>query len=227
MNPSFFGIGTWLQGQLGNFGLLGQMLILFVVFFLDAVLFPMLPEAFVLYFYTIVPTVDFRLLSHRGDLIATAGLILTVVLIAELLANGFLYSLVKWKKHRIPHRLQHAMNKWREFLLFRDERVILLNRVVPIMPFMGAFAAISPWDPRKAFAYLVIGGAVKYGLLLLVVGVAGLVFDPSLGWQFTLGLILAIVALSLLSQAWLQRRLRAQKRDAAMAQAPLAPEELR
>ncbi|MCA1814418.1 MAG: hypothetical protein LC624_10785 [Halobacteriales archaeon] len=227
MNPSFFGIGTWLQSQLGNFGLLGQMVILFVVFFLDAVLFPMLPEAFVLYFYTIVPTVDFRLLSHRGDLIATASLILTVVLLAEVLANGFLFTVVRWKKHAIPHRLQHAMNKWREFLLFRDERVILLNRVVPIMPFMGAFAAISPWDTRKAFLYLVVGGAMKYGLLLLIVGVAGLVFDPSLGWQFTIGLILAIVVLSFASQVWLQRRLRAQQRAAAMAQAPLAPEESR
>jgi hypothetical protein len=92
------------------------------------------------------------------------------------------------------------------------------------MPFMGAFTAISPWNPRKAFGYLVLGGAVKYGLLLLVVGVAGLVFDPSLGWQFTLGLIVAIVALSLVSQMWLQRRMRAQQREAAMAQAPLPPE---
>jgi hypothetical protein len=199
------GFGAWLQSTLGSFGVPGQLAILFIVFFIDAVLFPMLPEAFVVLFYQTLPTFDTGI-SRRADLVITAATLLVVVLAAEVLANLFLYSLVKWKKERVPAKLTKAMNKWREFLVVSDERVVLLNRIVPIMPFTGAFIAVSPWDPKRAFSYLAIGGAVKYGAVIGVVALAGLVFDPRQTWWVSVGLIVVILGISIVSHTWMHRR---------------------
>lgn len=207
MSLSAATFGTWLQDTLGQFGIKGQLAILFIVFFVDAVLFPMLPEAFVVFFYQAIPTFDTRF-SARADLVLTASVILLVVLAAEVFANAFLYGLVKWKGHRLPRRLTRAMNKWREFLLVSDERCVLLNRVVPILPFTGAFMAVSPWSPRKAMGYLMLGGALKYGALIGVVASAGLVFDPAQTWWVSLGLVAVILLISAASHGYLRRRLR-------------------
>ncbi|HEV8359570.1 MAG TPA: hypothetical protein VGR28_03840 [Candidatus Thermoplasmatota archaeon] len=199
--------GAWLTGLLGGFGIRGQLAILFIVFFIDAVLFPMLPEAFVVLFYNTIPTIDTRF-SDRTDLIVTAATVLVVVLAAELAANAFLYGLVKWKGHRMPRKMTRAMNKWREFLFVSDERIVLLNRLVPVMPFTGAFIAVSPWDARKAMGYLVLGGALKYGALIAIVGAAGLVFDPRQTWWISIGLVVGILMISLASHGYLKRRVR-------------------
>jgi len=173
----------------------------------DAVLFPMLPEAFVVLFYSTIPTVDTRF-SPRTDIVLTAALVLFVVLAAEVAANGLLYALMKAYREKLPRRLERAMNKWREFLIFSDERVVLLNRVVPVMPFTGAFIAVSPWSVRRAMGYLVLGGALKYGFLISVVALAGLWFDPRQTWWLSLGLVIAVLTVSFASHGYLRRRVR-------------------
>lgn len=200
--------GAWLQASLGGLGVPGQLAMLFIIFFVDAVLFPMLPEAFVVLFYQTLPTFDTRF-SDRTDLILTAATLLVVILAAEVLANTFLYSLMKWKQERLPKRLIKAMNKWRQFLVVSDERIVLLNRVVPIMPFTGAFIAVSPWNPKLAMAYLALGGALKYGAVIAIVAIAGLVFDPQQTWWISVALIVVILAISGVSHVLLKKRLKA------------------
>lgn len=197
--------GTWLQDTLGGFGVKGQLAVLFIIFFVDAVLFPMLPEAFVVVFYQTLPTFDTRF-SERTDLLLTAATLLVVILAAEVAANAFLYALVKWKHDKLPKRLTKAMNKWRQFLFVSDERVVLLNRIVPVMPFTGAFIAVSPWNPRIAMGYLALGGALKYGAVIAVVAWAGLVFDRQATWWISLALIVVIVAISAIAQVYLRKK---------------------
>lgn len=201
--------GAWLEGALAPFGVKGQLAVLFIVFFVDSVLFPMLPEAFVVLFYNTLPTIDTRF-SDRADLIVTAAVLLLVVLAAELAANAFLYALVRWKGHRLPKRLTKAMNQWREFLILSDERIVLLNRLVPVMPFTGAFIAVSPWNPQKAMAFLALGGALKYGSMIAILAIAGRVFDPRQTWWISVALIVAILGVSVVSHGWLKRRVKAQ-----------------
>lgn len=208
MSLSAASFGDWLQGILGQFGVAGQLTLLFVVFAVDALLFPMLPEAFVVLLYPSIPIIDYSRLGPRGDLLMKAAMVLVVVLAAEVAANGLLYGLVKWKQHRLPRALTRAMNKWREFLVLSDERLVLLNRIVPVVPFTGAFIAVSPWRPRRAMGYLVVGGALKYGAVIAVVGVAGLIFDPRQTLWLSLALIAGILALSVASHGYLRRRLR-------------------
>jgi membrane-associated protein len=214
--------GAWLQAVLGGFGIKGQLAVLFIVFFVDAVLFPMLPEAFVVLFYNTIPTIDTRF-GDRTDLVFTAVVILLVVLAAEMAANGFLYALVKWKGHKLPQRLTRAMNKWREFLILSDERVVLLNRVVPVMPFTGAFIAVSPWNPQKAMGYLALGGAVKYGGMIAIMAYAGTIFDPRQTWWISLALVLGILVVSVASHGLLRKRFKA-RAESAKGPAPMVAE---
>ena len=44
-----------------------------------------------------------------------------------------------------------------------DERIILVNRVVPVVPLMGAFIATMKWDPRKSLFYVFIGENLRHG----------------------------------------------------------------
>src|SRR2546428_2923795 len=69
----------------------------------------------------------------------------------------------------MPRWLEGAMKKWTSFLLVQDERVILMNRAVPVIPMVGAFIATLGWDYRRSMAYVAIGGLAKYAILLYVV----------------------------------------------------------
>lgn len=75
-----------------------------------------------------------------------------------------LYYVVK--RVRVPPRVQRIVHKYTKFLVLGDEKLLLLNRVAPMIPFAGAFIAISEWDPKKCAAYIVTGCVVKYGIIL-------------------------------------------------------------
>lgn len=206
MSLTTMSFGDWLLGTLSQFGVPGQLAILFTIFFVDAMLFPLLPEAFVVILYpSIQITTRF---NDRTNLLITATTVLLVVLSAEALANFFLYALVKWKGDRLPKRLTRAMNKWRSFLLLSDERAVLLNRIVPVMPFTGAFIAVSPWNVRKAMGYLVLGGALKYGALIAAIAIGSvLIPDPHATWWVSIGLLVIVLAISGVSQWWMRRKM--------------------
>ena len=161
----------------------GELAFLFVVLCLDAMLVPTLPELFVLLFALENP-------SNVGWVL----LLLVVVVVAELTGNGILYFVVK--RLGLPKLFDKAMKKWVSFLAVHDERVILVNRVAPILPFVGAVVATMKWNPRKSFLYIFVGGAAKYTALLTFVLVFNQVFDPNTARNATISMILAIVIVS-------------------------------
>lgn len=75
-----------------------------------------------------------------------------------------LYYVVK--RVRIPQRVQRIVHKYTNFLVLGDEKLLLLNRIAPMIPFAGAFIAISNWDPKKCAIYIVIGCVLKFGVIL-------------------------------------------------------------
>src|SRR6266540_441310 len=95
---------------------------------------------------------------------------------------------------------------WTALLLVRDERVILLNRLAPVVPFVGAFIATLRWDFRRSIAYVAVGALAKYAILLFVVFEVGVAYDVGTARWITLGLIVAVVALSLVGSFLLRRR---------------------
>jgi len=175
-----------------SFGPVGLAAFLFAVFFLDAMAVPMLPEFFVMVFFASNPSLGW------------AATLLAVVCIAEVSSNYFLYAMVK--RRGLPHFLEKRMKMWVSFLIVSDERLILVNRVVPVVPFMGAFIATMKWDVRKSLAYVAVGGAVKYALLMAFVSVAFAWFERGTARSVTLLLIAAVVAVSMVQSHRARRK---------------------
>ena len=137
-------LGDWLFSLFDGLGEPGVLLCIFVLFFIDAVIFPTLPEVFFLLGLDQNPTVSF------------GCELLFVAILGELAGIFLLYYIVK--KIRVPARVSRIAEKYINFLVVSDERIILVNRIAPMIPFLGAFIAlIKTWDPRKCTFYIVLG----------------------------------------------------------------------
>ena len=190
-----------LTSLFGSLGPVGSLVILVIIFALDAALFPALPEVWIVVTYTYRPT------EMLGP-VAWAGLLLAMAVAGDVLGTSLLYVAVRrWvvQRRRMPRWLERAMKKWTGFLLVQDERVIVMNRVVPVIPMVGAFIAALGWDYRRSMAYVAIGGLAKYAILLYVVFAIGLAYDVATARWITLALVGVVVGLSFVV-SWLRRR---------------------
>ncbi len=163
-------------------GIAGILISVFIVFYVDAVIFPALPELFTIGFFLLEPTIWF------------AFEILLTIMLAEVLGFTTLYFIVK--RVRVPKVIEKAATKYCKFLVVSDEKVILVNRVAPVIPFVGAFAALQDWNYGKCILYTLIGGVLKYGVILALANVfyAYLSSDAAL-WASVI-LVLAVIAIS-------------------------------
>lgn len=203
-------LGEWLSGIFAFLGPLGTFAALYLVFVVDAAVFPTLPELFfVLSFAYRVPAWD--------PLLWAVGL-LAMVLAGEATGNTLMYLWVRRlvvDRGRMPSWLERVMRRWTEFLLVRDERIILVNRVAPVVPFVGAFMATLGWNFRRSLAYIVIGAAAKYTLLLVLVAYLGYAYNKDTATLITVVAVLVIVALSLGLSVVYRRRAGAPPRAAS------------
>src|SRR5881392_2757573 len=197
--PSLDDILAALFASLGPIGSLAALLVIFAV---DAALFPALPEAWILITYTFRP--------ETMDAVGWAALLLLVAVAGDLLGTTILYALVRRilvRGRRMPRWLESGMRRWTEFLGVPDERIILLNRVAPVVPFVGAFIATLRWSYPKSMAFVASGGLAKYAALLYVVFVIGVSYNVRTARTISLALIVIVIALSI-SGSWLYRRRR-------------------
>ena len=166
-----------------SFGPGGELVFLFVILCVDAMLVPTLPELFVLVL----------MLEFPGN-IGWGVMLLVVVVAAELTGNFILFSV--FKRVRLPKIFEKTMKKWVGFLALHDERIILVNRVAPILPFVGAFIAMMKWNPRRSFFYIFVGGTAKYAVLLAFVIAFNQIFEANTARNVTISMILAIIIVS-------------------------------
>lgn len=190
-----FNIGDWIYGVFGS-NETGLILCIFLIFLIDALIFPTLPELFFVVAFMYSPEPAFGI-----------ELILAAV-IAEIVGVSSLYLLVK--RIRIPRRISRVVDKYVGFLVLGDERLLLLNRVAPMIPFCGAVIAIVGWNIKKSLLFVVIGCVVKYGLILLMSDFFFDYFSGDDAQMFTLVFIVAIIIISfVLSVAMGRKRERA------------------
>jgi hypothetical protein len=175
------GLFDWFQGLGLAFTILG----LSIIFMLDSTIIPTPPEFFAVLAFLIRPSLEWALI------------LLVAICIAEIIGNSIMYKLVKWKK--LPGFIERAIKKWTSLLFFRDERIILLNRVAPVMPFTGAFIATCNWDYRKSMAYLAVGCWLKYAGLFALVGLFDYTFDRTVAQVVSIVAVFVVVGLSLLA----------------------------
>lgn len=187
-----------------SLGPAGSLVAILFVFAIDAAVFPALPEAWIVVTY-----------SYRPEVLnptAWAALLLLMAVAGDVLGTSVLYALVRRvlvQGRRMPHWLEAGMRRWTGFLLVRDERVILLNRLAPVVPFVGAFMATLRWNFPRSIAFVAVGGLAKYAFLLYLVFAIGIAYDVGTARAITLVLVVIVVALSFLGSWFFRRRARA------------------
>ncbi|MBE6526439.1 MAG: hypothetical protein E7Z63_01515 [Thermoplasmata archaeon] len=190
------GIGEFVYDLFGGNGEWGLLLCIFLIFLLDAFLFPTLPELFFVIAYMGG--------QEYGGGLAFDGALLLMAILAELVGIFSLYYVVKHV--RVPRKIEKLINMYTKFLLLGDERLLLLNRIAPMIPFAGAFIAISKWNPYKSAAYIVIGCVVKYGFIMLLADFFYSFFGSSQAELFTIIMIFAVIGISVAASVIVKKR---------------------
>jgi hypothetical protein len=187
-----FSIGEWLFGIFGEGGAMLLVFCIFLIFLADAMFFPTLPEFFFIAAFLYDPTLPFGLC------------LLIAAIAAETLGLVALYLIVG--KLRIPKRIDKAVNKYLKFLVFGDERLLLLNRIAPMIPFSGAFARIAGWDLKRSMFYVFIGSVLKYGIILLMSNFFHSYYSSGDAQTYTLIFIVAVIVISIVSSFVVKKR---------------------
>ncbi|MEK6851813.1 MAG: hypothetical protein AABY30_04665 [Candidatus Thermoplasmatota archaeon] len=195
------GLGEWIGAALSFLGPPGVLAAMFLIFLLDAALFPALPEVFIVAFYFVLTG------TWAWAPAAAVATLLALALAGDLCGNAGLYAIVRRIQDagRWPRFLERAMKKWTSFLAVSDERVILVNRIAPAVPLTGAFIAVCGWSLSKSLGYVLLGGAVKYVALLAIVLGLGVAFDPDTARLISVVAVVALVVASLVA-GWYRRQ---------------------
>ena len=170
----------------GPYGMAGVVAMVFVAFLVDATVVPFLPEIFIIIGFAYEPTPG------------CAVILLLTAIIAECLGNTLLYCAVQ--RFGLPRKLKRVMNKYVSILIVSDERMMLLNRIAPMIPYSGAFiSVIESWKLSRALFYIVIGCILKYGLILSMSTFFYSYFTSDVAQYVMIGFVILILAISLIA----------------------------
>ena len=178
-------IGDWLYGVFGPYGYIGILVFIFLLFYIDSLIFPTLPEVLFILSFMYDPT------PYWGMILLLVGAV------AEFAGVTSLYLVVE--RIRVPERIRSVADKYSKFLILNDERMILVNRVAPVMPFTGAFISlIESWEIKRAWFYLILGYVLKYGAILLFANFFFAFFSGPQAEVLSIVMIIIVMAVSLL-----------------------------
>lgn len=187
-----FNIGEWISSLFGS-SPEGLILCIFLIFFIDALIFPTLPELFFVIGFMGYPTLGFGV-----ELLFAA-------VIAEILGIVLLYWVVE--HIRVPERIKKIADKYVNFLVVSDEKILLVNRVAPMIPFTGAFISIiSSWKLSKSLFYIVIGCILKYGAILLMSNFFFTFFSGDAAQTYTMIFVIAVIAISFIASYFKKKK---------------------
>lgn len=165
-----------------SLGFFGGLTAIFLIFYFDAMIIPLIPELFAVLIFQANPVWEWGIL------------ILVVAEVGEVLGNSTLYYAAK--NIGLPGFMKRAMNKYVKFLVLKDERLILSNRIAPTVPFVGAFIAACEWDFKKSITYVAVGGLVKYSFLLSIVAAFNVAYPKDMAQNMTLIMIIVFIVVS-------------------------------
>ncbi|WP_400233481.1 hypothetical protein [Methanomethylophilus alvi] len=189
-------IGQIIYDLFGDNGDLGVLLCIFLIFLLDALLVPTLPELFFI--------LGFMAGAEHNTPIVFGCELLLVAILAELVGMLSLYYVVK--HIRIPKKIEKLVDTYTKFLVMGDERLLLLNRIAPMIPFAGAFIAIAKWDLKKSMFYIVLGCVLKYGIIMLLSNMFLDFFNSDQAQLFMIIMIVVVIAVSMIMSFVIKKR---------------------
>lgn len=189
-------IGQVINDLFGDNGDLGVLLCIFLIFLLDALLVPTLPELFFI--------LGFMAGAEHNTPIVFGCELLLMAILAELVGILSLYYVVK--HIRIPKKIEKLVDTYTKFLVMGDERLLLLNRIAPMIPFAGAFIAIAKWDLKKSIFYIVLGCVLKYGIIMLLSNMFLDFFSSDQAQLFMIIMIVVVIAVSMVLSIVVKKR---------------------
>ena len=177
----------------GPYGAIGVAVVIFLIFYIDAVFFPTLPEIFFIIGFMYDPTPAWGLT------------ILIIASLAEAAGLSTLYCIVE--KIGVPDRIKNIADKYADFLIVSDEKMLLINRVAPMLPFAGAFVSlIHSWTLKRALVYNFIGCYLKYGIILLFANFFYSYFGSSEAQLYTIIFVIIVMIASIIASVVKKRR---------------------
>lgn len=189
-------IGQSIYDLFGGNGDIGILVCIFLIFLLDALLVPTLPELFFI--------LGFMAGAEHNVPIVFGCELLIAAIAAELAGILSLYYVVK--HIRVPRKIESLVDTYTKFLVIGDERLLLLNRIAPMIPFAGAFIAIAKWDLRKSVFYIVLGCVLKYGIIMLLGNAFLEFFNSDQAQLFMILMIIAVIAISVILSFVIRKR---------------------
>ena len=148
-------LGEDIISLFSSLGDVGMLLALVTIILIDGTGFPTLPEIWMVFIFGANP-----------DSFTWGFMVVVVSSLASLGGNFILYSLVK--AARLPNWISRRMKQYTDFLIVKDERLLLLNRLAPVVPYTGAFMAVCNWDIRKCALYLIVGALAKSSVVVFL-----------------------------------------------------------
>ena len=186
------GVGEWLSGLFGPWGMTGVLVFIFLIFLIDALVFPTLPELFFVIGFMANPSLVFGL-----ELMA-------VGVTGQILGMTTLYFIVEHV--RIPEKIKRVANKYVNFLILRDERMLLVNHVAPMIPFAGAFISIVDiWRLDRALMYVALGYVMKYSVIMTMSNFFYVYFNDGPYELYMILFVVSLIAISL-TAAFIKKR---------------------
>ncbi len=186
-------IGGWMMDVFGPYGAIGIALVIFLIFYIDAVFFPTLPEIFFIIGFMYDPTPVWGIT------------ILVVASLAEAAGLSTLYFIVE--KIGVPERIKNIADKYADFLIVSDEKMLLVNRLAPMLPFAGAFVSlIHSWTLKRALIYNFIGCYIKYGIILLFAEFFYSYFGSQEAQWYTILFVIIVMVLSIIASIYKRKK---------------------
>jgi len=140
---------------LAPLGPVGLFAFLIIVYVIDAFALPIFPDVIYSFVFMADPTLEW------GIIIALA------VVIGENTGMIILYYIAEHMN--LPHRIKRVMQAYGDFLIVSDERMLLIQRVAPMLMFTGVFVSVlENWKLSRALFYNTVGCITKYILLSIV-----------------------------------------------------------
>lgn len=148
-------VGRTIIDLFSDLGDVGMLLAMIVIIWIDGTAFPTLPEAWMVFIF-----------GAHAQSFAWGAVLVLVASLASLAGNFTLYGLVKLAK--LPSWMQRGMKRYTNWLILKDERLLILNRFAPLIPYTGAFIAVCNWNPRKSAIYIFTSALVKFSAYIVI-----------------------------------------------------------
>lgn len=189
-------IGQDIIDLFADLGDVGMLLAITVIIWIDGTAFPTLPEVWMVLIF-----------GAHADSFGWGALLIIIATLASLSGNLALFALVKIAK--LPKWIQKKMRQYTQFLILKDERLLILNRFAPIVPYTGAFIAVCNWDLRKSVTYVFFSGLAKFAVIVVIAWLSYDNLRQEIAPFVSLGIVAVIVTASIVSSLVYRRRARA------------------